>query len=315
MTGFAKFAKENADGWSLVAVRAPIDDLAGVLRGEDQVLEYQPHVPVEVMTRDSEGLGRDAGGNLVTLTPVRGRRTSFVVQLRGSTWAVLLRTICWADTEDIAWVSKAAPSLSGRLCTQVVASCANDHGLACQVYESGTLSQKVNGSQRKKVVHVFDTRGIEVPLCFIGGNPAKLFALKGALEQIERADRVEFRVPTVDPLRDYRDLEAWRVADELAGECLNVTRTFPREVLSELTMPIRQDSAKIHLNIAAGHRSNNKKKYLQNLKVSEEALTQLVAHLKLCGQRGVLGAEPLQHLLGLADRTGQLLATLRSSLG
>jgi hypothetical protein len=192
---FLKFAKENADGWSLVAVRAPLRKIAPLLQSDALVLEYQPAATLGVISKGEDGLSYDADGEMVSLTPVPGRRTCFAVQPSGSDWCILFRTVYWVQLEDIEWVQKAAQSLSSRLETTTVASSGGEHGCLCSVYEAGKEKRKLSGVDRKKIASSFDELGISLPLCFIGGNPPNLLATSKVIKSIEQADRFEMKVP------------------------------------------------------------------------------------------------------------------------
>ncbi len=189
MATFRDFAKENSDGWSLLAVQAKIEAVAEVLRNVDSVTTYSDNVAVGVMANS-----RDEDGNIISFTPSPTDRTCFAVSARRSKWCIVFRTLYWCESADKEWVNETAKSLSESLNCEAIASCATGHGFSTCIYKDGNLEAKLPGRDRSIVVKEFTSRKVRPPICFVGGSPASLYAQRDSMAEIERADKFECRI-------------------------------------------------------------------------------------------------------------------------
>lgn len=112
----------------------------------------------------------------------------------------------------------------------------------------------------------------------------------------------------------YQDLEVWQAAMDLAEECYQGTRAFPKEEMFGMTSQIRRAAASIPANIAEGHGRATTKDFLNFLSIARGSLTELETHLLLAHRVGVLPQSKRDQLLQLTDRTSRMLSGLRKAL-
>jgi len=189
MATFRDFAKENSDGWSLIAIESTIDAVAEVVRNADQVTEYEANVPVRVMANS-----KDEDGNYIVFTPSPQDRTCFAVSVLKSKWCIIFRTLYWCDNVDNDWVIKSAMLLSQSLGCETIASCGGGHGFSTCIYRVGKLESELPAYDHRVISKEFTSRKVRIPLCFIGGVPSSLYAQEDSAADIERADRIRCRI-------------------------------------------------------------------------------------------------------------------------
>jgi four helix bundle protein len=115
-------------------------------------------------------------------------------------------------------------------------------------------------------------------------------------------------------LQHYRELDVWQVAMELAVECYQVTKEFPKEELFGLVSQIRRAASSIPANIAEGQGRQHTKEFLNHLSVARGSLKELETHLILSHRVGRLEPPVLEALLVTTDRVSRMLARLRTAL-
>ena len=82
-------------------------------------------------------------------------------------------------------------------------------------------------------------------------------------------------------MRDYRKIDAWKLADDLTVAVYEKTRAFPREELYGLTSQLRRAAYSVPANIAEGSSRESKRDYLHFLYIARGSLseTQYFIHL------------------------------------
>ena len=63
-------------------------------------------------------------------------------------------------------------------------------------------------------------------------------------------------------MRDYRKIDAWKLADDLTVAIYQLTRVFPKEELYGLTSQLRRAACSVPANIAEGSARESQKEYL-----------------------------------------------------
>jgi four helix bundle protein len=114
--------------------------------------------------------------------------------------------------------------------------------------------------------------------------------------------------------KHYRELEVWQLAMDLAAECYQVTKPYPREELFGMTAQIRRAAASIPANIAEGQGRDSTKEFLHFLSIGRGSLMELETHLILSARIGLLSGPQLESLLSLTDRISRMLSGLRKTL-
>jgi len=86
---------------------------------------------------------------------------------------------------------------------------------------------------------------------------------------------------------NYRELDVWKVAMQLAVESYRVTKALPKDELFGMTSQIRRAAASIPANIAEGQGREHTKEFPYHLSVARGSLKELETHLLLCQQVGL----------------------------
>jgi four helix bundle protein len=115
-------------------------------------------------------------------------------------------------------------------------------------------------------------------------------------------------------VQHYRDLEVWQLAMDLAVQCYQITKAFPREEIYGLTSQIRGAAVSVPANIAEGQGRQHTKEFLNHLSVARGSLKELETHLILSQRIGHLAPNDLDALLARTDRVSRMLTGLRKAL-
>jgi four helix bundle protein len=94
-------------------------------------------------------------------------------------------------------------------------------------------------------------------------------------------------------MRDYRKIDAWRLADDLTVFIYRKTRSFPREEIYGLTSQLRRASYSVPANIVEGATRDSKKDYLHFLYIARGSLSETQYFIHLAGRLEYLSAEDL----------------------
>ena len=117
-----------------------------------------------------------------------------------------------------------------------------------------------------------------------------------------------------DNIRSYRDLRVWNEAMELAAECYQVTKTFPREEMFGMTSQIRRAGASIPATIAEGFGRESSGSYVQFLKNAQGSLKEAETHVLLAVKVELMSLQTATPVLNRADTVGKILRGLIRSI-
>ena len=82
-------------------------------------------------------------------------------------------------------------------------------------------------------------------------------------------------------MRDYRKIEAWKLADDLTVDIYQSTRSFPREEIYGLTSQLRRAAYSVPANVAEGAARESKRDYLHFLYLARASLAEAQYFLHL----------------------------------
>ena len=116
------------------------------------------------------------------------------------------------------------------------------------------------------------------------------------------------------PVQSYRDLRVWQLAMDLAAWCYKLTQRFPKDEVFGLTSQIRRSSCSIAANIAEGYGRENRREYIQFLRIAQGSLKELETHLLIAVRAGVTSSETTDALLVDCEIEGKQLHALIRSL-
>jgi len=115
-------------------------------------------------------------------------------------------------------------------------------------------------------------------------------------------------------LRDYKDLDIWQVAMDLAVAAYHLASRLPRDERFELSAQIRKAAVSVASNIAEGYGRYTRPEYLRFLGYSNGSMKELETQAILTERLGLLPTGSNADVLGYCGRMGQMFTALRRSL-
>src|SRR5262245_14981809 len=115
-------------------------------------------------------------------------------------------------------------------------------------------------------------------------------------------------------IESYQDLQTWKLGMEIAVECYQVTRSFPREELFGLTSQIRRASSSIPSNIAEGYGRESSRDYIRLLQIAQGSLKETETHLILSTKVSLINSHHSEPILDKCTQLGKMLHTQIRSL-
>ena len=119
---------------------------------------------------------------------------------------------------------------------------------------------------------------------------------------------------SAETVRDYRELEVWRWAMDLAEAVYRLTRAFPKSEEYRLTSQLLRASASVPANIAEGNARSTRKDYARFVSIARGSLAETETFLMLAQRIGLAPADDIDTVISQADRVGRRLNGLRRSL-
>lgn len=115
-------------------------------------------------------------------------------------------------------------------------------------------------------------------------------------------------------VRDYRDLEVWRLAMDLVEAVYRTTRGFPKTEEYRLTSQLVRAAVSIPANIGEGNARSGRKDYARFVSIARGSLAETETLLMLARRVGLGRPEVIDSALDDADRVGRMLNGLHRSL-
>ncbi len=92
-------------------------------------------------------------------------------------------------------------------------------------------------------------------------------------------------------MRDYRNIKAYKISDQLVVEIYRTSKGFPKEELYGLTSQLRRAAISVPSNIVEGSSRSHNKEYLQFLYISRGSLAETEYLLNIAARLGYLNEE------------------------
>lgn len=108
-------------------------------------------------------------------------------------------------------------------------------------------------------------------------------------------------------MRNYKNIKAYQLAEELVLEIYKITKTFPKEEIYGLTSQLRRAAVSVPANIAEGASRNHQRDYLQFLYVSRGSLAEVECLLQLGCKLGYLEEKNYRQIEGQRDESAKTL--------
>ena len=117
------------------------------------------------------------------------------------------------------------------------------------------------------------------------------------------------------PVRDFKDLEVWRVARALRVEIYKVAKLLPDFEKFGLAAQLRRAATSVTANIAEGYGRFGYQENIQLCRQARGSVYELRDHLTTCVDEGYLDLAEAKKLDGMAQRVAQMLnGYIRSTL-
>src|SRR3989338_5525693 len=116
-------------------------------------------------------------------------------------------------------------------------------------------------------------------------------------------------------MRDYKNIRAFKEADELVVLVYKVTKDFPKDEVYGLTSQIRRAATSIPANIAEGASRQHKKDYLNFLYVARGSLAEAEYLLHLANKLGYLDDKGFEYTVSYKQSVAKTLYGLIESVG
>lgn len=114
--------------------------------------------------------------------------------------------------------------------------------------------------------------------------------------------------------KDFRELQAWQLADELRRGVVAFTARPPAARDGRFCLNLREAAESVCRNIAEGFGRRRPAQFSQFLRIALGSLDEVRDQLIAARQRGYLDPATFQRLSGLARRTKQVGDALRRHL-
>jgi hypothetical protein len=199
VSDFLKFMYDGQPEWSLVAVKAPIEEVAE---------EFADHHGATTISKD---VPRKPAGEYDDVETIVA-----IVQVKGNPWTIIFRSVLYVNESNVEGVTEDAKELSGRLATAAVTFVGEDTSgaNAFKHFEKGKLVEdfewesggdfyRFKSSLRKRptaesveddfIDGVFKELGIYLPACFPMSEKGNVWLAveKDSLPAVERADLID----------------------------------------------------------------------------------------------------------------------------
>ena len=214
VTDFLKFMYDGQPEWSLVAVKAPLDEVS------DELVDFRG---ATTFTRD---VPKKAAGEYDDVAQLVA-----VVQVKNNPWTIIYRSLLYVDEALLEAVNEEAKELSARLNTRAISFTGEDTAGAnrYELFEKGKLLElaewesggeffRFKSTLRKRpdleevtddfVDEFFRQEGIYLPACYPMSDAENSWLAheKSAADVIERADLIELeQTDEEDEDEDYED--------------------------------------------------------------------------------------------------------------
>src|SRR5829696_1385103 len=108
-------------------------------------------------------------------------------------------------------------------------------------------------------------------------------------------------------MKDYKELDAWKITMDLVVEVYKMTKVFPKEELYSLTSQTKRAAVSVPANIAEGLGRQYKKDTLQFLHISRGSLYELQTLLMIGLQLQLSSEDNYNMLNSLVEKSLQVL--------
>ncbi|MGH8646688.1 MAG: four helix bundle protein [Gammaproteobacteria bacterium] len=111
-------------------------------------------------------------------------------------------------------------------------------------------------------------------------------------------------------IKNFRDLEVWKLGKEIILDVYRVTAEFPREELYGLASQMRRAAVSIPSNVAEGFNRKHNREYRQFLYIALGSCAELETQIEVAHDLKFLDARGRDSLLEKLDHESRMLRNL-----
>ena len=115
-------------------------------------------------------------------------------------------------------------------------------------------------------------------------------------------------------IKSFQELEVWQKADKLAHRVFDLTETFPRQYLFDLTSQLRRAALSVPTNLAEGCATTHTKELLQFISVARRSASESQYLLLFALRRELMTVQTYEQLASSYTEAHRMLNGLASSL-
>lgn len=115
-------------------------------------------------------------------------------------------------------------------------------------------------------------------------------------------------------MRDYKNIKAYKLADEMVLDIYKVTKNFPKEEQYGLTSQLRRTAMSVPTNIAEGASRKNKPDYLHFLYIARASIAEVEYLLHLANKLEYLNNNEFKKIKKQREETAKTMFGLICSV-
>jgi four helix bundle protein len=114
----------------------------------------------------------------------------------------------------------------------------------------------------------------------------------------------------MNKIRNFRDLEVWKLGKEIVLDIYQLTKDFPQDELYGLVSQMRHAAVSIVANVAEGFNRKHNAEYRQFLYIALGSCAELETHIEIAQDLGFIAGARQGNLLEKLDHESKMLRNL-----
>ncbi len=115
-------------------------------------------------------------------------------------------------------------------------------------------------------------------------------------------------------IRNFRDLEIWRLGKEIALDTYEIIKNFPRDEMYGLSAQMRRAAISIPSNIAEGFNRYHNREYRQFLFISLGSCAELETQIEICSDLNLMDDNKKNNTIEKLDHEQRMIRNLLKKL-
>ena len=116
------------------------------------------------------------------------------------------------------------------------------------------------------------------------------------------------------PIKNFKDLDVWKLGKEIVTEVYRITKEFPKDELYGLVTQMRRAAVSIPSNVSEGFNRYHNKEYRQFLYVALGSCAELETQLEVSFDLGYFNGAIRESILEKLDHESRMLRNLIKKL-